>query len=353
VKWYLCAIQEGPETPAQSVPRLGEQLLILTGSESTDLNTEIAIRLDGLVAVDGRGGVGGAGGSGCATVLLALELEVLLVVVVNVKTKSGGVDVAVAPDEESTKDWLSQHIKDAIEDGLRVRRDIVATLAKTPSNRVKSPKKSGQGTALEESGADILAHRIGVLASFPGKLVDDVEQSSAAKGEVSPLVASADESTSKASDDHDLIDEDGEENRGPGHAGGEKQVGEQEGSGDDPVDVANIEDLAVKTSNLGVAADELNSNASPAKVRSHREVSDGGNHGNGCSDVVEDTLLARLGGRKSNEGECCSDHDRTHSPVPIRTADGDGNLGGGVVDGIVIDLKCSVTHLVECFDTEA
>lgn len=129
MKWYLCVIQEGPETPAQSVPRQGEHLLIFTGSESTDLNTDIAICLDGLVAVDGRGGVGGASGSGCATVLLALKLEVLLVVVVDVQTKSGRVDVTVAPDEKSTEDWLSQDIKDAIEDGLGVRRDVVATLA--------------------------------------------------------------------------------------------------------------------------------------------------------------------------------------------------------------------------------
>lgn len=243
MKWYLCAIQEGPETPAQSVPRPGEQLLILTGSESTDLNTDIAIRLDGLVAVDGRSGVGGTSGSGCATVLLALKLEVLLVVVVDVQTKSGRVNVTVAPDEKSTKDWLSQDIKNAIKDGFRVRRDVVATLAKAPSNRVKSPQKRSQGTTLQKSGADILTHCVGVLPSFPCKLVDDVEQSSATKGEVSPLVAGANESASKTSDDHNLIDEDGEENRRPGHASGEKQVGEQKGSGNDPVDVADCRRL--------------------------------------------------------------------------------------------------------------
>ena len=240
MKWYLCAIQEGPETPAQSVPRPGEQLLILTGSESTDLNTDIAIRLDGLVAVDGRSGVGGTSGSGCATVLLALKLEVLLVVVVDVQTKSGRVNVTVAPDEKSTKDWLSQDIKNAIKDGFRVRRDVVATLAKAPSDRVKSPQQCSQGTALHESRTDVLAHGVGVLASFPDKLVNDVEQCSAAESEVAPLVAGPDESASKTSNDHDLVDQDGEENGRPGHASGEKKVGEQKGSGDDPVDVADF-----------------------------------------------------------------------------------------------------------------
>jgi hypothetical protein len=32
---------------------------------------------------------------------------------------------------------------------------------------------------------------------------------------------------------------------------------------------------------------------------------------------VEDALLTRLGGCKSNEGECCSDHDSAHGPVPV------------------------------------
>ena len=78
-----------------------------------------------------------------------------------------------------------------------------------------------------------------------------------------------------------------------------------------------IEDLAVETSNFRVATDELDSNTSPAKVRGHGKVSNRGNHGNGGGDVVEDAVLARLGGRESNEGQCCSDHDSAHSPVPV------------------------------------
>ena len=204
-------------------------------------------RLDDIVAV-----CGSSGGSSSRSLtvgdvlLLALELEVLLVVVMDVKTEPGRVNVAVAPDEKSTEDRLRQHIKDAVEDGLRIRRDVVATLAKTPSNRVKRPQKRGQGTTLQESSADVLAHRVGVLASFPNKLVDDVEQRGAAEGEIAPLVAGSDESAGKTSDDHDLVDEDSEENGRPGHAGGEKQVGEQKRSGDDPVDVANCRRLVFR-----------------------------------------------------------------------------------------------------------
>ena len=174
------------------------------------------------MAVGGSRVVGTISGSGCSTKLLALELEVLLVVVVDVQTKSRRVDVAVAPDEKSTKDGLSQHIENTIEDGLRVRRDVVATLAKAPSDGVERPQKSGQRTTLEESSADVLAHGVCVLASFPGELVDDVEQRSAAKRKVAPLVAGSDKGASKTSDDHDLINEDSEENGRPRHASGKE-----------------------------------------------------------------------------------------------------------------------------------
>lgn len=78
-----------------------------------------------------------------------------------------------------------------------------------------------------------------------------------------------------------------------------------------------IEDLAVETRHLRVAADELNSNTSPTKVRSHGEVSNRGDHSDGSSDVVEDAVLARLGGCESNECHRCRNHDSAHSPVPI------------------------------------
>ena len=227
------------QKPAQSIPQPGGRPPSITGSDRTDLDIHVAICLNSLVAVGGSRVVGTISGGGCSTDLLALELKVLLVVVVDVQTKSGRVNVAVTPDEKSTKDRLSQHIEDTVKDGLGVGRNVVATLTKAPSDGVKRPQKRGQGTTLEESSADILAHGTCVLASFPGELVDDVEQRSAAKRKVAPLVAGSDEGACETSDDHDLVNEDSEENGRPGHASGEEQVGEQKRSGDDPVDVAN------------------------------------------------------------------------------------------------------------------
>eukprot|EP00249_Psilotum_nudum_P028856 c38822_g1_i1 orf=1-285(-) len=76
------------QTPAQSIPQPGERLPFITGSDQTDLNTDVAICLNSLVAVGGSRVVGTISGSGCSTNLLALELEVLLIVVVDVETKS-------------------------------------------------------------------------------------------------------------------------------------------------------------------------------------------------------------------------------------------------------------------------
>ena len=80
-----------------------------------------------------------------------------------------------------------------------------------------------------------------MFAGLPAEHVEDVEEGDAAEGEVAPLVAGADEGASEAGDDHDFVDEDDEEDRGPGHAGGEEQVGEKERGGDDPVDVSKLE----------------------------------------------------------------------------------------------------------------
>ena len=98
--------------------------------------------------------------------------------------------------------------------------------------------------------------------------------------------------------------------------------------------IPHVEDLTVETANLGVIADELDSNAGPAKVGSHGEVCNGGDHGDHGSNIVEDTVLARLGESKTHEGDGRSDHDSSHSPVPVGTVSGDGNLSVSIVDGV-------------------
>ena len=76
--------------------------------------------------------------------LLLLELKVLLRVVVDVEAERGRVDVAVAPDQQSTEDRLGQDVEHAVESGFRVGRDKIAALAYAPSDGVQSPQDGGQ-----------------------------------------------------------------------------------------------------------------------------------------------------------------------------------------------------------------
>lgn len=50
--------------------------------------------------------------------------------------ESSGINIAVTPKEESAKDRLRTNIQDTVEDGLRVRRDDIAALAKAPGDGI-------------------------------------------------------------------------------------------------------------------------------------------------------------------------------------------------------------------------
>lgn len=83
-----------------------------------------------------------------------------------------------------------------------------------------------------------------------------------------------------------------------------------------PVNVADVEDLTIVTSLL-TRAMELNSDGSPANVGGHGKVGDGGDKGDTGSDVVEETVLARLGGRETHEDDGRGGHGGANSPVPV------------------------------------
>ena len=93
-----------------------------------------------------------------------------------------------------------------------------------------------------------------------------------------------------------------------------------------PVNVANVEDLTVDAMHNSGAALELNINWRPSQVRSHREIGDRGDQGHTSSDVVEDTIGARLCEGETHESEGCAGHDRSHRPVPVGSMGGDGNV---------------------------
>ena len=81
-----------------------------------------------------------------------------------------------------------------------------------------------------------------------------------------------------------------------------------------PVDVSHIEDLTDVTRNLGIViAHEFNLNPSLAQVGAHGEVGDSCDHGDGSSNVVEDTVSAWLGEGETGKDEGRDKHHRAHS----------------------------------------
>ena len=178
--------------------------------------------------------------------------------VADVEAETGDVDVAVAPDEEGAEDGLGHDVEDAVEDSLGVGGDDVAALGQAPGDRVQEPQENGPHAADEVDLGDVGAEGAGVGAAFEddlgfvrmgkgglgvvGKLYSpgDEEEGNAAEGVVSPLVGALDESANEASDDHDLIDQDGVEDGWSWQTAGQEQVEQQKWCGDDPVDVSDL-----------------------------------------------------------------------------------------------------------------
>lgn len=106
-----------------------------------------------------------------------------------------------------------------------------------------------------------------------------------------------------------------------------------------PINVADIEDLAVDAVHAWVGPLEFNRNRSEAKVGCHREVGDSSDHSDTSSDVVEDALAPWLGEGKSNECKGCNGHDRADSPVPVATTNGDGDISGRSINGVACDCQ--------------
>ena len=62
---------------------------------------------------------------------------------------------------------------------------------------------------------------------------------------------------------------------------------------------------------LGVASAELDRDACLPKIGTHGEIGNGGHHGDGRGDVMEDPVATRFGEGKTDEGECADGHNGT------------------------------------------
>lgn len=246
-------------------------------------------------------------------------------IILDQKSKTSRVDVAMSEDQNGAEDWLGKEIEDTVEDSLAIRGDKVTTLAQTPRNWVESPEERCERASHKEDGADILAESAGIPACLPDENVKDVEKSEHAECPVSPFVRSLHKRSDQASYDHNLVNENNVEDRRPWHASGEEQVHEKKRGGDEPIDVANIEDFAIHATDTISGADELDIDWRPAEIRGHGEVCDRGDHRDSGGDVVEETVGTRLRRRQTDEGEGSAGHHGGDRPVPVGAMGGDSD----------------------------
>ena len=161
----------------------------------------------------------------------------ILVIIPDMETEPCRIDIAVTPEQQGAEDRLGEEIQDAVKDGLGVRRDDVAALADAPCDRVQEPQEDGEAAADEVDTVDVGSEGGCVLACSYGEGPSDDRERRAAEDEVGPLrgrwsvsvlfrgnrkvlgarylVIGHHESTDQSGDDHDLVDEEGEENRRP------------------------------------------------------------------------------------------------------------------------------------------
>jgi hypothetical protein len=97
----------------------------------------------------------------------------------------------MAEEEKSTEDSLGQNVKNTVEDSLRIRRDDIATLAKTPGNRVDEPKEDSPGTdhrigSANRSFVDVVC----MSSSNENDVVCNEEKCDCCKDKISPLFRS-------------------------------------------------------------------------------------------------------------------------------------------------------------------
>lgn len=118
--------------------------------------------------------------------------------------------------------------------------------------------------------------------------------------------------------------------------------------GNQPVNIANIEDLPVEAANFGIGTDELDGDGCLSQIGAHGEVGDGGHQGDGSGDVVKDALRTRLGEGEADKGQGGHEHDGGDSLwasvsgravheewitdiVPVGAMRGDGDVGNTAI----------------------
>lgn len=158
-----------------------------------------------------------------------------------------------------------------------------------------------------------------------------------------PLVGRPHKSANETHDHRDFAhQQDIQDGRG-GQARSQQQRRQQQGRGDEVVNVADVEDLAQVAGHFGITALELDLDGRPAQVGTLGEVGNGGDEESRGKDVVEQTVGAGLCERQAHDDEHGEGHHGADREVPVTTTGRDVVVRG---DGVreAIDFESLVTH---------
>ncbi len=203
---------------------------------------------------------------------------------------------AMCEQKPETKDRLSEDVQDGISNDLSIDTPLASTITDTPDNWVQGPENEGEAAdgSIQLGGGVALAQDC--TATRDDELVDDDEVSNAGNSVPSPLLTIVlAESSEEASQNHDDVCNDGNEDASTVHACQESQVEEEKWCSHAPVNISGPEHLAEdmfdSVGNVLVCLLDNDVCVRVSVTSSHGEVGDGSESGDQSGDDMEESFL--------------------------------------------------------------
>merc|ERR1719247_2353118 len=193
------------------------------------------------------------------------------------RSGSGG---STSGDDDEAEDGLGENVEGGVREGLLVGGKAVVALGHEPNNGVGDPGDDSEVGDLVVSGAG--GGGAGALAGV--ELLEDREEHEHAKAPEVVLLLALEESTDETGNNHEDVNANHEVLGVGGGASKAEEVEELEGGGEEPVNVAAVEELAAIE---GTDVD--------AVAGGHGEVGEGSNGGDAEGDDVVLALAILLG----------------------------------------------------------
>merc|ERR1712216_399225 len=202
-----------------------------------------------------------------------------------------------ARHEDQAEDGLGDDVQDTVDEHLESYGEVAEALSKDPDDRVAEPGDDSDTGDLGVDGTGLAALGLGRLGPGLAQREDDVQEPAHAEEPPHPLDIAHSERAESAARDHEDVREAQGHDIPAADTGDDAEVDEEEGSGDEPVQVARHEKLPAIRSN------------DPAATRRHGEVRDGSDtRDKGGREEHAASSLA-LGGVDADEQRDAREHD--------------------------------------------